>query len=90
MIQTRSTDGESAAMNQYIDDISTKARLISRYDGYSGAYVSNDYYTLTYSNGWILTLKKKCFDTQTWKEIAQGTQYKWAYNVYVNYWFLFE
>ena len=89
-LETRSTGGETAAMNQYLESLDTKDSIISRYDGYNTCNVSNDYYSLRYSGQWILTINKKCFNTQLWKEIPAGTEYRWAYNSSIKYWFLFE
>ena len=89
-LETRSTGGETAAMNQYLESLDTKDSIISRYDGYNTCNVSNDYYSLRYLGQWILTINKKCFNTQLWKEIPAGTEYRWAYNSSIKYWFLFE
>lgn len=89
-IETRSTGGETAAINQYLDELDTKNNVVTRYDGYKNCNVSNDYYSLSYSGGWILTLNVNCFDTQTWQEIPAGTKYNWAYSKSIKYWFLME
>lgn len=89
-IETRSTGGETAAINQYLDELDTKNNVVTRYDGYKNCNVFNDYYSLSYSGGWILTLNVNCFDTQTWQEIPAGTKYNWAYGKSIKYWFLME